>query len=77
MKTPINKEEEIMELTGKLKEEVAKCETREEAKDKIKEAGVILNDQELDSVAGGYRNSTVDRLLKAGGLNPEYDSRRR
>lgn len=42
-----------MELTGKLKEDVAKCETREEAKDKIKDAGVILNDQELDSVAGG------------------------
>ena len=42
-----------MELTGKLKEDVAKCETREEAKDKIKDAGVILNDEELDSVAGG------------------------
>ncbi len=42
-----------MELTGKLKEDVAKCETREEAKGKIEEAGVILNDDELDAVAGG------------------------
>ena len=66
-----------MELTGKLKEDVAKCENREEVKDKIKDAGMILNDEELDSVAGGYRNSTVDRLVKAGGLNPEYDARRR
>ena len=66
-----------MELTGKLKEDVAKCENREEAKDKIKEAGMILNDEELDSVAGGFRSSVVDRLVKDGGLNPEYDSRRR
>ena len=66
-----------MELTGKLKEDVAKCESREEAKDKIKDAGMILNDEELDSIAGGYRKIIVDRLVKDGGLNPEYDSRRR
>ncbi|MCR5289940.1 MAG: hypothetical protein K6E51_08125 [Treponema sp.] len=43
-----------MELTGKLKEDVAKCETRDDAKNKIEEAGIVLNDEELDSVAGGY-----------------------
>ena len=42
-----------MELTGKLKDDVAKSETREEAQDKIKDAGIVLNDEELDSVAGG------------------------
>ena len=49
-----------MELTGKLKEDVAKCETRDEAKDKIKEAGVILNDQELDTVAGGINAAPAE-----------------
>lgn len=43
----------ILELTGKLKEEVAKCETLDEARKKIEQAGVILSDQELDAVAGG------------------------
>ena len=46
-----------MELTGKLKEQVEKTETKEEAKEVIKEtmedAGMILNDEELDQVAGG------------------------
>ena len=55
-----------MELTGKLKEEVAKCETRDEAKDKIKDAGVILRDKELDSVAGGFvaRRPQHERLVQ-------------
>ena len=47
-----------MELTGKLKEQVEKTETKEEAKEVIKEtmedAGMILSDEELDQVAGGY-----------------------
>ena len=42
-----------MELTEKLKEAVEKCETLDEAKAKVKEAGLILSDQELDSVVGG------------------------
>ena len=46
-----------MELTGKLKEQVEKTESKEEAKEVIKEtiedAGMILNDEELDQVAGG------------------------
>ncbi|MBR5338237.1 MAG: hypothetical protein IK152_09660 [Lachnospiraceae bacterium] len=47
-----------MELTGKLKEQVEKTETREEAKEVIKEtmedAGMVLSDEELNQVAGGY-----------------------
>lgn len=51
-----------MELTGKLKEQVEKAETKEEAKQTIEEAGMILDDAELDQVAGGGRphhHSTV------------------
>ena len=43
-----------MELTGELKEKVEKAESKEEAKKTIEEAGMILNDDELDQVAGGY-----------------------
>ena len=42
-----------MELTGKLKEQVEKAETREEAKKIMEEAGISLTDEELDQVAGG------------------------
>ena len=44
-----------MELTGKLKEQVEKAETREEAKKVIEEAGISLTDEELDQVAGGQQ----------------------
>ena len=42
-----------MKLTGELKEKVEKAETKEEAKKTIEEAGMILDDTELDQVAGG------------------------
>ena len=42
-----------MEFTGKLKEELLKCESREEAKKKLEDAGFLLNDEELDAVVGG------------------------
>ena len=42
-----------MEFTGKLKEELLKCECREEAKKKLEDAGLLLNDEELDAVVGG------------------------
>ena len=42
-----------MELTGKLKEEVEKAETKEEKKRLIEDAGMELTDEELDQVAGG------------------------
>ena len=42
-----------MELTGELKEKVEKTENREEARNTIAEAGMILSDEELDQVSGG------------------------
>ena len=42
-----------MELTGKLKEQIEKAETREEAKKVIEEAGISLTDEGLEKVAGG------------------------
>lgn len=46
-----------MELTGDLMERVEQAETREETKKIIEgagaEAGIILNDAELDQISGG------------------------
>ena len=44
-----------MELTGKLKEQVEKAETKEEKKRLIKDAGMELNDEELEQVLGGLK----------------------
>ena len=46
-----------MNLTGELKEQVERKETKEETKELIKEtmedAGMILSDEELDQISGG------------------------
>jgi len=42
-----------MQLTGELKEKVEKAETKEEAKKILEDAGITLDDAELDQVAGG------------------------
>lgn len=42
-----------MKLTGKLKEEVEKAETKEEKKSLIQDAGIELSDEEMEQVAGG------------------------
>ena len=42
-----------MELTKELKEKLENVESKEEAKRILEKAGVILNDEELDQVAGG------------------------
>ena len=42
-----------MELSKELKEKVEQAETKEESKKTIEEAGTILDDAELDQVAGG------------------------
>jgi hypothetical protein len=39
--------------TGKLKEQVEKAESKEQAKELIAEAGMELTDEKLDQVAGG------------------------
>ena len=47
------KEEFIMELSKELKEKVEKAETKEEEKKILEEAGVALDDAELEQVSGG------------------------
>ena len=42
-----------MQLTGELKEKVEKVESKEEVKKTIDNAGMILDDAEIDQVAGG------------------------
>ncbi len=43
-----------MELIGKLKDEMAQAKSKDEAKEIMENAGMKLNDDELDSVAGGF-----------------------
>ena len=45
-----------MRLVGRLKEEVEKAETKEEKKVLIEEAGMELDDEELEQVSGGLGN---------------------
>ncbi len=42
-----------MKLIGQLKNKVEKAETKEEAMKIIREAGMLLDDQEMDQVIGG------------------------
>ena len=44
-----------MKLTGKLKTQVDNASTKEEKREAIKQAGMLLTDDELDQVAGGGR----------------------
>ena len=51
-----------MKLTGNLKKIVYNSKTREEAKTAIEDAGMILNDEELDKVSGGHFKQNECRL---------------
>ena len=42
-----------MKLIGNLKNKVDKAQNKEEAKEIIAQAGMLLDDDELDKVAGG------------------------
>ena len=42
-----------MKLTGELKKKVEEAKTREAARETIANAGMLLNDDELDQVSGG------------------------
>ena len=50
-----------MKLTGKLKEQVEQAENMAEAKKVIEDAGMLLNDEELDKVTGGGATSRRSR----------------
>ena len=42
-----------MKLTGNLKKQVEKAESKDEKKNLIETAGMLLNDDELEKVSGG------------------------
>jgi hypothetical protein len=42
-----------MKLIGDLKEKVENAKTKEEARNTFEEAGMVLDDEELDKVSGG------------------------
>ena len=42
-----------MKLTGNLKKQVEKAESKEKKKSLIENAGMLLNDDELEQVSGG------------------------
>ncbi len=43
-----------MKLTGELKKQIEKAESKQEKKSLIENAGMLLNDEEVESVSGGY-----------------------
>ena len=49
-----------MKLTGDLKNQVEKAESKNEKKKLIEEAGMELTDEEMDQVAGGAPRPTLD-----------------
>jgi bacteriocin-like protein len=49
-----------MELVGELKEKVEKAESKEEARDTIREAGIELTEEEMEQVVGGL-DSAFDK----------------
>ena len=56
-----------MELTGNLKKQVEKAESKEEKKSLIEDAGMLLSDEELDKVAGGGEVSGPKAAYMLGG----------
>ncbi len=48
-----------MKLTGNLKKQVEKAETKEEKKSLIENAGMLLNDDELEMVSGGVSEANI------------------
>ena len=66
-------EELTMKLTGELKEKVEKAESKEEAKKTIEEAGVILDDQELDQVTGGMYSTRGKGLHNDSNIPRPWD----
>jgi hypothetical protein len=68
----VHAKETVMRLIGKLKEEVEKAETKEEKKVLIEEAGMELDDEELEQIAGGVEVRSVYNFAKSKQLRGEY-----
>ena len=50
-----------MKLVGELKKKVEGSKNKEEAKEVIEKAGMLLTDEELDNVTGGVVCSLITR----------------
>ena len=61
-----------MKLIGELKEKVEKAETAEAKKELIEEAGMELNGEELEQIAGGRDLRCVYNFAKSRLLRGEY-----
>ncbi len=62
-----------MKLTEKLKEQVKRADNTEDKMELLKEAGILLDDDELDFVSGG--NSVQNQqLMEALGITPCGDT---
>ena len=48
-----------MKLVGRLKEDVEQAETKEEKRELIENAGMELDDEELEQVAGGFGGECI------------------
>ena len=69
---PTSNKEATMKLMGELKEKVEKAETAEAKKELIEEAGMELNDEELEQIAGGRDLRCVYNFAKSRLLRGEY-----
>ena len=54
-----------MKLIDDLKEKVENAKTKEEARDTIKEAGMLLDDEELDKASGGGEVISMNCVFEA------------
>ncbi len=52
-----------MKLVGELKKQVEETNSKEEAKEVIEKAGMLLTDDELDNVTGGRLHHPVTNFL--------------
>ena len=48
-----------MKLIGNLKKKVENAETKEDAQETIKKAGMLLDDDELEQVSGGTESGNI------------------
>lgn len=57
-----------MKLTGELKKQIEKAETKDEKKSLIENAGMLLSDDELENVAGGKSNIFMPYEIYCAGV---------
>jgi hypothetical protein len=57
-----------MKLTGNLKKQVENAATKEEKREVIKKAGMLLSDEELEQVSGGF--DCIDYTNRTGCICP-------